>query len=44
MLHVTPCNMEWTLNVDGAWIAISLANEGTKMSMHALHALLGLIT
>ena len=44
MLYVTPCNREWSLNVDGGWIVISLANEGTKVSMHALHALLGLIT
>ena len=45
MLHGTSCNKhkKW-LKVDGAWAEFSLANEGTKVCIHALHALLGLIT
>ena len=43
MLHGTPCNRDLDLVVDGAWRDFSLASEGTKVSMHALHALLLLI-
>ena len=38
------CNREETLEVDGIQVEFSLAKEGTKVSIHALHALLGLIT
>ena len=44
MLHDAPCKHEteslWT---DGAYIEFSLAREETNVSMHAIHALLGLI-
>ena len=43
MLHDTLCNRERTLEIDGAWMDLSLASEGTKVSMHAFHALLLLI-
>ena len=43
MLHDTPCNQEQTLEVDGTSVDFSLASKGTKVSMHALHALLLLI-
>ena len=44
MLYDTPCD-SWMrkLKVDGAWMEFSLAGEGTKVSMHTLHALLLLI-
>ena len=44
MLHDAPCNWEQMLEVDGTWIKFSLASEGTKVSMRAFHALVGLIT
>ena len=44
MLHDTPCNWEWKLLVDGVPVKFSLASEGIKVSMHALDALLSLIT
>ena len=44
MLRDTPCNRERTLEVDGAWVHFSLTSEGTKVSLHALHAFLGFIT
>ena len=40
MLCDTSCNREQTLEVDGVPVEFSLAKEGTKVSMHALHALL----
>ena len=43
MLSDTPGKCERTLEADGARMAFSLASKGTKVSMHALHALLGLI-
>ena len=43
MLHDTPCNRERRLTVDGTLVDFSLASEGTKVSMHALHALFLLI-
>ena len=43
MLHDTPRNWEQMLEVDGTSVGFSLASEGTKVSMHALHALLLLI-
>ena len=44
MLHDTPCNGGQKVRVDGAWMEFSLASEGTKVSMHILHTLLGLIS
>ena len=44
MLRDAPCNPQQILEIDGAWVEFSLADEGTKVSMHALHVLLGLIT
>ena len=45
MLHDTPCKHETlSLSVDGVEVEFSLASEGTKASMHALHAVLGLTT
>ena len=44
MLHDTPSNWDETLEVEGVEVGFSLASEGTKVSMHALDALLGLIT
>ena len=46
MLHDAPCKRKETLSleVDGFLVKFSLASEGTKVSMHALHTLLGLIT
>ena len=44
MLHDTPCNWEETMAVDGVQVEFSLANEGTRVSTHAPHAFLGLIT
>ena len=44
MLCDTSCNWEQTLEVDGVPVEFSLAKEGTKVSMHSFHALLGLIT
>ena len=43
-MHATPCEHVETLKVDGVLVEFSHAREGTKVSMHALHALLGLIT
>ena len=43
MLRDTPSNWGRALKVDGTWVGFSLASEGTKVSMHALHALLLLI-
>ena len=43
MLHDTPCKRETYLWIDGVKVEFSLASEGTKVSMHALHASLGLI-
>ena len=44
MLYDTPCEWKDALFVDGVQITFSLASEGTKVSMHTLDALLGLIT
>ena len=44
MLYDVPCDWTLTLVVDGACMDFSLASEGTKVSMHTFHALLGLIT
>ena len=44
MLHDAPCNgKQIELDADGAWVKFSLANEETKVCIHALHAFLGLI-
>ena len=43
-LHEIPYNKRQTQNVDGVWMELSLANERTEVSTHALHVLLGLIT
>ena len=43
MLHDAPCKWKEMLNADGAWVDFSLANEETKVCIHAFHALLGLI-
>ena len=43
MLCDTSCNREQTLEVDGVPVEFSLAKDGTKVSMHALHALLYLV-
>ena len=42
MLCNTPWNLNQTLEVDG--VKFALAMKGTKVSMHAPQALLGLIT
>ena len=44
MLHDAPCKHDESLKVDGLWMKFSLASEETKVSTHALHAFLGLIT
>ena len=44
MLYDTACRWKDTLDVDGVWVGFSFAKEGTKVSMHAFDALLGLIT
>ena len=44
MLYNTLCKWKGALFIDGVQITFSLASEGTKVSMHALDALLGLIT
>ena len=44
MLYDAPCKCKESLEVDGLLVNFSLASDGTKVSMHALHALLGLIT
>ena len=44
MLHDAPCRYEELLEVDGFPVVFSLASERTKVSMHALHTFLGLIT
>ena len=44
MLYDTPCvKYEIDLRVDGVYVEFSLASEGTKVCMYAIHALLGLI-
>ena len=44
MLHNRKRYMGWEPKVDGVRIEFSLASEGTKVSIHTLHALLGLTT
>ena len=44
MLHDKQCSRGWTLNIDDVQAYFSHTNEGTKVSTHALDALLGLIT
>ena len=44
MLCDTSCNLEETLEVEGIDVDFSLAKKRTKVSVHALDALLGLIT
>ena len=44
MLTVTPCKWNNTMSADGVRVKFSLASEDTKVSVHALDALLGLIT
>ena len=42
MLHDTPCKRETFLWIDGVEVEFSLANEGTKVSLHVFRALLSL--
>ena len=44
MLYDKQCGGDQILEIDGVWVKSSLASERTKVSMHAFHALLGLIT
>ena len=45
MMCDTPCRPKQTLlQVDEVQVVFSLASKGTKVSIHALHALLGLTT
>ena len=44
MLHDRQPSRGWTAAVDGVQVEFSFAQDGTKVSIHALHALLGLIT
>ena len=41
--HGILSNMEEHLMVDGVMVPFSLAGEGTKVSLHTFHTLLGLI-
>ena len=43
MLHDKQCSGDYKVGVDGVRANFSLASEGTKVSIHALDALLGLI-
>ena len=43
MLDDNMCKCEKVLSIDGNPVRFSLAGEGTKVSPHDLHALLGLI-
>ena len=44
MLHDTPYKGEMeSLWMEGGHVEFSLASEGTKVNMHAIHASLGLI-
>ena len=44
MLYDKQCSDDWTFEVDGVQAYFSRENEGTKVSMHTLHAFPGLIT
>ena len=44
MLHNIPCAQELMPGRDWARVYYSRVGGGTKVSIHALHALLGLIT
>ena len=44
MFQDAPCKWKETLEPDGLFVGFSLASRRTTVSMHALHALLGLIT
>ena len=44
MMCDTPCRPKQTLQVDEVQVVFSLASKGTKVRIHALHALLGLTT
>ena len=43
MLHEAPCKCEKSLEVDGVWVEFSLASDGTKVSVRAIHVSRGLI-
>ena len=43
MLHDAPFKCETSLTVDGVSVQVSLASGGTRVSTHAIHALLDLI-
>ena len=41
MLHDTPCKANEILWVDGSQVGFSLGHEGTQVSAHTFHAMLG---